>query len=160
MANVNEKNNTRGFTLIELLAVIVVLAIVMLIAVNSVIPRMESARKQAFAIEANGLVEAAQAYILTKTLTTTIGANTCVTVSDLVTNGYSELDGRDPAKDKYTGKVNIQRNTDPNTKIVYYTYTVWLENDQYMINGVDADDAIVEADVVDFATGTFSATCS
>ena len=44
--------NERGFTLIELLAVIVVLAIVLLMGAMAVIPRMNDARKQVFAIEA------------------------------------------------------------------------------------------------------------
>ena len=42
----NENNNNlRGFTLVELLAVIVVLAIVMLIALQAVLPAMERARR-------------------------------------------------------------------------------------------------------------------
>ena len=54
----------RGFTLIELLAVIVVLAIIMLIAVNAVLPQMEKARRSSFAIEANGAIQAAHLVLL------------------------------------------------------------------------------------------------
>ncbi|MEG1892380.1 MAG: type II secretion system protein, partial [Bacilli bacterium] len=68
--NINRRiNNVRGFTLIELLAVIVVLAVIMLIAVNAVIPQMNNARRQAFAIEANGLVDSAQAFVVTASIT-------------------------------------------------------------------------------------------
>ena len=39
-------NNNHGFTLVELLAVIVVLAIVMLVAVQSVLPQMEKQEEE------------------------------------------------------------------------------------------------------------------
>ena len=57
-------NSRRGFTLVELLAVIVVLAIVMLIALQAVLPAMDSARRQTFAIEANGAIDAANTYFM------------------------------------------------------------------------------------------------
>lgn len=44
--------NKNGFTLVELLAVIVILAVIILIAVTAVIPRMNSAKKNAFVDEA------------------------------------------------------------------------------------------------------------
>ena len=53
------KKNVSGFTLIELLAVIVVLAIVILMASMAIIPRMNEARKQVFAMEANEAINAA-----------------------------------------------------------------------------------------------------
>ena len=41
------KNNKKGFTLVELLAVIVVLAIIILIAMPSVMSAMDKARRNA-----------------------------------------------------------------------------------------------------------------
>jgi len=133
MTSYKLKNNVRGFTLIELLAVIVVLAVVMLIAVQAIMPRMESARKQAFAIEANGLIEAAKSFIVTESLTSSsvvVDATNgrCVEVEELVTKGYSELD-----VDKYSGKVMIYKTVTDN--LVVYTYSVYLSNGQFMVNG-------------------------
>lgn len=56
--------NVSGFTLIELLAVIVVLAIVILMASMAVIPRMNEARRQVFAMEANEAINAASSHFM------------------------------------------------------------------------------------------------
>lgn len=58
------KNNKKGFTLVELLAVIVILAVVILIAVTAVIPRMNKAKKKAFADEALAYIKAAEEYVV------------------------------------------------------------------------------------------------
>ena len=145
----NVKRDVRGFTLVELLAVIVVLAIIMLIAVNAVLPRMNSARKQAFAIEANALMEAAQTYIVNTSLASAGEINTrCVTVETLRTEGYSELSS------SYTGKVEILKGTGSR-----YYYKVYLQNGQFMVigngsTGTDADsfasEVIAEKHVEDY----------
>ena len=108
----NVKRDVRGFTLVELLAVIVVLAIIMLIAVNAVLPRMNSAREQAFAIEANALMEAAQTYVFNESLSTLGALKDCGTVSN------------------YTGKVLLEQ--DGST----YKYKVYLQNGQFMVKGI------------------------
>ena len=59
-------NKTRndGFTLVELLAVIGILAVVILIAVTAVVPRMNNAKKKAFVDEALVYMKAAkEAYV-------------------------------------------------------------------------------------------------
>ena len=53
-------NDKSGFTLIELLAVIVVLAIVAVLGYSTVLPLLADSRKNAFATEANGVIDAAQ----------------------------------------------------------------------------------------------------
>lgn len=147
MRNINARNSTRGFTLIELLAVIVVLAVVMLIAVNAVIPRMESARKQAFAIEVNGLIEAAQAYFVTSSITDNkvVSTGSCVTVDELIEEGYSELE-----HDKYNGRVVVTVSGS------MYLYSAWLTNNQYMAveKGVSAgyNTSVDEDDIAAYAT--------
>lgn len=55
----NILNEKKGFTLIELLAVIVVLAIVTVLGATTVLPYIQGAGKNAFAIEANHAVDAA-----------------------------------------------------------------------------------------------------
>lgn len=127
MNNKNINSNVRGFTLVELLAVIVILAVVMLIAVQAVLPRMESARKEVFALEANDLIEAAQTYVVNVTLSSgksvvdsTSGA--CISVTELVKQGYSTMDDN-----KYKGSVYV---IDSNG--IFY-YQVWLNNGSYEI---------------------------
>lgn len=106
----NNMKDLRGFTLIELLAVIVVLAIIMLIAVNAVLPQMEKARRSSFAIEANGAIEAAKSYFMNAALTgenglpTLSGETKCVTIDDLIIGGYSDLD-----LGTYKGKVQVTK---------------------------------------------------
>src|SRR5574344_395790 len=58
---VNQKNKKKkGFTLVELLAVIVVLAIIMIIAIPSVLKSMNNAKKGAFKIECQKVLNTAQ----------------------------------------------------------------------------------------------------
>lgn len=122
----NNMKDLRGFTLIELLAVIVVLAIIMLIAVNAVLPQMEKARRSSFAIEANGAIQAAQTYFMAQNLTagkglpTTDGGISCVTIDELIKSGDSDLD------DDYEGKVIVKKGTRDNNN--QYYYYVWLRN--------------------------------
>lgn len=165
--NDNTKN-LRGFTLVELLAVIVVLAIVMLIAVQAVLPQMERARRQSFAIEANGAIDAAQTYFMSSSLTNGTGFPSsngniaCVTIEQLYDGGYTELD-----KTGYSGKVVVQKRNN------IYIYYVFLEKDKtWMVNGAGTDIAefngqyngqvnkdITENDVVDYQAISDFATC-
>ncbi len=97
-----KKINKKGFTLIELLAVIVVLAVVMLIAVNAVIPQMDRARKQAFLTEATTIIEAAETYFMYHEMTG--NPKLCVDVEDLIGEYVDEK-----GKGRYDG-------------VVYYAY--------------------------------------
>ena len=131
----NENNNNlRWFTLVELLAVIVVLAIVMLIALQAVLPAMERARRQTFAIEANGAIDAANTYFMSSYLTggkgfpATEGATNCITIEKLRDGGYTELGNN------YSGKVVVQK------KGNLHLYYVFLEKDDtWMVNGAGTD---------------------
>ena len=133
----DKKNNSlRGFTLVELLAVIVVLAIVMLIALQAVLPAMENARKQTFAIEANGAIDAANTYFINSSLTGDIAASlpfeddtsNCVTIETLRTQGFTELGTN------YEGKVVVTK------KGSIYLYEVYIQKDRaLMVNGAGND---------------------
>lgn len=132
--------NLRGFTLVELLAVIVVLAIVMLIAVQAVLPQMERARRQSFAIEANGAIDAAQTYFMSSSLTggegfpATEGGTSCVTIEQLYNGGYTELTPSTSSGTGYSGKVVVQK------KGNIYLYYVFLEKDKtWMVYGAGTD---------------------
>ena len=95
------KNNNKGFTLIELLAVIVVLAIVMAIAVTSILPSMTSAREEAFRVESTRIIKRAQeAYRMyqlgeldvkgdTKSCVT--ASKACFTVAELIDKNISNF---------------------------------------------------------------------
>ena len=161
----NNQNNVRGFTLIELLAVIVVLAIVMLIAVNAVLPKVEEARKRSFSVEVNGLIKSAQQYVITDVATNgtvipTISSlnptgGKCYTVQQLVASGDSGLNAS-----KYKGKVLVYKK---NNQIFYQ---VSLTNNKYMVlakgmtvtgtssNPVPANVEVTINDVQDYVSST------
>lgn len=152
----NNEYDKRGFTLVELLAVIVVLAIVMLIAVNAVLPKMEEARRQAFAIEANGFLKAAMQYVVTESLTSDLviddSESKCVTVEELVDAGHSALN-----KKKYSGKVIITKSGNN------FLYTAYLANGSYMVQNAGVKDGVnisVNIDDVDKKTSAFVGTCT
>ena len=51
--------NRKGFTLVELLAVIVILALLIVVTITTVLPRMNSAKKNSMAVFAGRAVQAA-----------------------------------------------------------------------------------------------------
>ena len=81
------KNNNKGFTLVELLAVIVILAVVILIAVTAVIPRMNSAKKNAFLDEVKVYTKATDDIDLEYTNSTQ-----CVNISEVNSRYVSKSD--------------------------------------------------------------------
>lgn len=118
--------NERGFTLIELLAVIVVLAIVLLMGAMAVIPRMNDARRQAFALEANRAIQGAQTYLVNNNLkgkktdgevpqTLPVNANeiVCVTIAKLVSDGILDFDPN------YKGRVLVKRKDNESDVYLY-----------------------------------------
>ena len=123
--------NKKGFTLVELLAVIVILAVIILIATNSVLSQMDTARKNALAIEGNTLINAAknayQSAILEGDVTT--GA-ACFDSQYLYKEGLFSK-GSD---DKYTGSVLVS----PDATGKKVTYQFWISNGSYVISGADA----------------------
>lgn len=129
----NNIKNKQGFTLVELLAVIVVLAIVMLIAVQAVLPAMSESRKNIFSIEANGAIESAQTYFMNNSLggsgdklPVNEGTVKCVTVKQLIDAGVSDL-----STSNNEGVVLVAK------KGNNYLYTVYLtkKSDGLMVNG-------------------------
>jgi prepilin-type N-terminal cleavage/methylation domain-containing protein len=102
--------NKRGFTLVELLAVIVVLAILMLIATNNVLPMIEKAKKGAFVTTANQFVDSAMNMQMYNNLSTTSAASNslCTTPDSLISGGYVDK----VSSGTYTGTVYIGRKDD------------------------------------------------
>lgn len=122
--------NERGFTLIELLAVIVVLAIVLLMGAMAVIPRMNDARRQAFALEANRAIQGAQTYLVNnnlkgntkddiKKLPVSAEKTECVTIKELIDEGILDFDPN------YEGRVLIKRK---NASSDVYLYQITMTN--------------------------------
>lgn len=148
--------NSHGFTLVELLAVIVVLAIIMLLAVQAILPQMTLARRNALAIEANSAIEAAQSYVVTKTLTENLvvrkDKGLCVSIATLA-DGFYKVD-----TSKYSGYVKITQKKD--TTNANYLYQVYLENGQYMANGLgvetDAQVNITGDQIVEYDESSFN----
>ena len=115
--------NKKGFTLIELLAVIIVLAVVTLLAVQAILPQVDKARKNAFVVEVNHAIEAAKQWYGTQELenpTSVAGNCPCVKISELISGGYLEVSG------SYTGYVLVKK-----TNGVVSEYKVLMSNGTY-----------------------------
>ena len=115
--------NKKGFTLVELLAVIVVLAIIILVAMPSVMNSMEKARKNAFATEANEIIRIAQTAYADAVMEGKSGNKFCVPYSYLKNKGFIEKNSG-----TYQGSVLIEINPNGKTE-----YTIWLSNENYTI---------------------------
>lgn len=119
----NISKSKDGFTLVELLAVIVILAVIILIASNSVLSQMEKARKNALAIEGNTLINAAknayQEAILEGKITT---GSACFSLEYLYNKGLFSKS----SKDNYSGSVLVK----PDGNIVEYSF--WITNGSYV----------------------------
>lgn len=135
------KLNRKGFTLVELLSVIVILAVVVLIATNAVVPMMGNAKKQVLATEANKFMEAAKTYYVNKSATGT----KCYTYNEIINSGLIEKND-----EAYTGSFQIEEN---NGK---YTYKIWLSNGTNMVDGKSP--SITSEDVID-SSDDASTTC-
>ena len=120
--------NKKGFTLIELLAVIIVLAVVTLLAVQAILPQVDKARKNAFVVEVNHAIEAAKQWYGTQELenpTSVAGTCACVTIGTLQ-GGYFETSNTED----YKGFVKIQKND--STGVM--TYTISMTNGSYYVS--------------------------
>ena len=120
--------NKKGFTLVELLAVIVVLAVIILIAMPSVMNSMAKARRNSFVIEANEVIKSAQTAYAQYLMNGGGGSEICVPYKVLIDSGYIEKN--DP---NYTGSVKIKT-----SETGASTYTVWLSNKTYRIGYDDS----------------------
>lgn len=159
------KVNSRGFTLIELLAVIVILAIVMVLASTTVLPFMRNASKDAFVLEANGLIDAASNTISLMSIGSIEkptsaskdykknGENYCFSLDWLVGKGTFDLDKKSLKSDSggkgtYEGYVTAVKSG------TAYTYTVYLRNDEFEVTGIT--NTAERADAKDATTTAFN----
>lgn len=146
----NTNLNNKGFTLIELLAVIVILAIVMVLASTSIIPFMQNASKDSFAIEANGAMDAASNAIslisigsierdaaTNKDFSYTPGSGAtgekyCFSIDWLVDKGLFDLDTKSLKSNggKYAGVVEVSKSGNA------YSYTVSMYNGSFKVSSV------------------------
>ena len=127
----------KGFTLIELLAVIVVLAIVTIIATQSILPFMDNAGRDSFASEANLALDAASDamslisigsitdnYKYTPAATTDNAGTYCFTLDNLKNLGIWTKDD-----DSYEGSVLVTVPTDN----AAYTYSIHMHSAEYYV---------------------------
>lgn len=115
--------NKKGFTLIELLAVIIVLAVVTLLAVQSVLPQVEKARKNAFITEVNNTIEAGKQWYADMLLTnpSKVSADKVCVQLAVLKKGYYEA-----PSDNYKGYVEIVKSSTGSV-----TYNIKLTNGAY-----------------------------
>ena len=144
--------NKKGFTLVELLAVIVILAVIILVAMNAVIPQMSKARKGAFLTEIETFVKGAEAYYQAESVkgntmsecSSTGGITTCcIDIDDLKGNYIKKSD------EKYKGSIKIQINADNTAE-----YSAYMSNGTYRYAGSTADltEDNIMADTTDAAS--------
>ncbi len=132
-----KKMNKKGFTLVELLAVIVILAVIILVAMNAVIPQMSKARKGAFLTEIETFVKGAEAYYQAESIkgsavtgcTSTGGVTECCIDIDSIKNNY--IKKADP---NYIGSIKIKINADNTAE-----YSAYMSNGTYRFAGSTAD---------------------
>lgn len=118
------KLNKKGFTLVELLAVIVVLAIIMLIAIPSVMKQMESAKVGTFKIYAQKVLTKGEEQFQIDSMMGNITDTTtkCYTLETMGINSSGT----------YRGKVVVT--IDANLKP---TYTLYLSDNSYSVSNVN-----------------------
>ena len=154
--------------MIELLAVIVVLAIVMMLAASTILPLMNRATRNAFALEGESAVDAATKVITLLELGLNVdgigaagtdnyqrGSNGsyCFTLEALAKSTYFTKDAKavisstdNGNKPAYEGKVVVKKGADGN-----YTYTVTMHNETLkLLNASSNPDG--DKDVMDFPT--------
>lgn len=152
--------NERGFTLIELLAVIVVLAIVLLMGAMAVIPRMNSARKQTFALEANTAIQGVQQYLMANELKssgTRFPTNTtpiCVTITELIDNEVIDFDSS-----KYKGYIIVERTDTAANKYLYQITMTNGTNAVYQKGVTSGANVDITSDYVDPDNGSDISSC-
>ena len=120
--------NKKGFTLVELLAVIVILAVIILVAMNAVIPQMENARKSSFETEIQTFAKAAETYFTSAAIadSTILNNGGCVDVAYLRANYVNKSDT------KYAGVACIYKNE------VYLALTSGIYQFNGKVTGVEA----------------------
>ncbi len=153
--------NERGFTLIELLAVIVVLAIVLLMGAMAVIPRMNDARKQVFALEANTAIQGATTFLMNnalkaggKNFPTSAGQSECVSIKELMDDGIVDFNSN------YKGYVIVQKKSNDNN---IFLYQITMTNGSlvaYQKGVKDGANVDITSDMIDgFTTQEVPETC-
>ena len=116
-------SNKKGFTLVELLAVIVVLAAVMLMAVNSVLPLIGEARTGAFASSANQALDAVSTVVLSDELKGNTNVQ-CYSFNYLIKSGYlTKIESANDAKNSGYGGIIV---IDKNASQTAYTYSIYV----------------------------------
>lgn len=123
------KLNNKGFTLAELLAVIVVLAIIVLIATNSIGGTLVRVRKSALATEGNSAVQGAQEAYQLSVLTGEVTNNgACYSLKYLFDH---EFFTKGSGTDSYTGSVLVLPNATGG-----FSYKFWISNGSYVLTNL------------------------
>lgn len=141
----NKKTNKKGFTLIELLAVIVVLALILILAVPSILNSMNNAKKKTFQMYGERLVNnAIQTYESMKLLGETPSktyipegqttGNPCLTIADL---GLEH-------QGSFQGFVEVL----PSNAVNGTKYRVYLTDNTYAFNGIESNNVVGTAESV------------
>ena len=142
--------NKKGFTLIELLAVIIILAVLMMLAGNSVINIMMNTRRSAFRTEFLALLDSAQLKAQSDMLggkeLQKGGSTVCYCIGSACSDTSKKLDTFDN-KGGYTGSVLVT-----NGGSGALTFKGWMYSSSYAIEEKDSTVKDDSNDVVDVSS--------
>ena len=133
-----------GFTIVEILVVVVILAVVGLIIMISVIPRIESNAKNNFITDAKLYIQAATKYYSDKKINNPESNGGCISISDLNKKSINIKNKKD-----YSGYVRVYLTEDEAqyeiaiTNKYYYSYN--RTNNTYAVDG----EKFIEENIMD-----------
>jgi len=147
--------NKKGFTLVELLAVIVILAVVILVAINAVLPQMAKARKNSFADEVINYGKAAETAYVSSDMEDVlkegedINVGICFELKDLHGEYVTKND------DNYKGIVVLKKTDDPEKqgKNLYMRF-VYLASNKFVFNSTNKTTALTHNNELKKISGT------
>lgn len=130
------KLNKKGFTLVELLAVIVILALLIVITANTILPMMNNSKKNAMVVYANRVLNAASSMYQADSISQGVEESQIYSIEKLMNQ-----------KDYY-GCIEVSYNVD--SESYEYTFFMLSPNDKLKLEGIVKSNSIKSkaADVV------------
>ena len=120
--------NKKGFTVVEILVVVVILAVVGLIIMMSVIPRIEQNAKESFVNDGKLYLQAATKYFSDTAISDESFSGGCISIDELNKNDVGVID-----KKNYSGYIIVNKSEENEV-----TYQIVITNKRfYTYNRLD-----------------------
>lgn len=129
------KKNKKGFTLVELLAVIVILALLIVVTANTVLPMMNKSKQNAMVVYAERVLNTASSFFQADSIT-----------DSATSKNYSiaELMG----EDNYYGCVNVEKNGDG----FKYSIAIFKDDDQLGLVETGLTGVVIDGKAAELST--------